>query len=376
MVQRLLFDSIKDVLYKGKIIVLIGPRQVGKTSLLKKICASLEVPFLWMNADEPDLRMLLENPTSSELKNIVGANKLIVIDEAQQIKDIGATLKLFADALPEVQVVATGSSAFELRNKLNEPLTGRKLELHLFPFSSKELELHFGKLNERRSLEHRLIYGMYPEVITTPSGEEQVLRELTNSYLYKDLLMVDGIKKASMVDKLLQALALQIGNEVSYHELGQLLGGVDPSTVERYIDLLEKTYVIFRLHGFNRNLRNEIKKGKKIYFWDNGIRNSLIKNFNPLALRNDKGALWENFIVSERIKRNVYSGYWCNYYFWRTHDGAEIDFIEERGGILNAFEMKWDSSKKTIKIPRSFAEAYPEHTFEVIDRNSYEKFVG
>ena len=375
MVERLLSDSIKAMLYKGKIIVLIGPRQVGKTSLLKKLCATLEQPFLWMSADEPDIRSLLENPTSSELENIIGTNKLIIIDEAQQIKDIGNTLKLFSDVLPHIQVIATGSSAFELRNKLNEPLTGRKQELHLLPFSIQELEQQYGKINEKRSLEHRMIYGMYPEVVTTSGKEESVLRELTNSYLYKDLLMVDGIKKASMVDKLLQALALQLGNEVSYHELGQILGGVDPSTVERYIDLLEKTYVIYRLHGFSRNLRNEIKKGKKIYFWDNGIRNSLIKNFNPLALRNDKGALWENFIISERIKHNVYTGYWCNYYFWRTHDGAEIDFIEEKNGTLNAFEFKWDNCKKNVRLPRSFAEAYPDHSFEVVDRNSYGKFV-
>lgn len=375
MVERLLSDSIKAMLYKGKIIVLIGPRQVGKTSLLKKLCATLEQPFLWMSADEPDIRSLLENPTSSELENIIGTNKLIIIDEAQQIKDIGNTLKLFSDVLPHIQVIAIGSSAFELRNKLNEPLTGRKQELHLLPFSIQELEQQYGKINEKRSLEHRMIYGMYPEVVTTSGKEESVLRELTNSYLYKDLLMVDGIKKASMVDKLLQALALQLGNEVSYHELGQILGGVDPSTVERYIDLLEKTYVIYRLHGFSRNLRNEIKKGKKIYFWDNGIRNSLIKNFNPLALRNDKGALWENFIISERIKHNVYTGYWCNYYFWRTHDGAEIDFIEEKNGTLNAFEFKWDNCKKNVRLPRSFAEAYPDHSFEVVDRNSYGKFV-
>jgi predicted AAA+ superfamily ATPase len=375
MIERTITKNLKTALFKGKAILLIGPRQVGKTTLLHFIANEYKKPYLWLNADESDIALKLENTTSTELKALIGQNKLVIVDEAQVIKNIGKTLKLITDSLKDVQVIATGSSAFELRNKMNEPLTGRKNEFNLYPITIAEMNANHGELAEGRLLEHRLIYGFYPEVINNIGEEQKTLRDLSGSYLYKDLLMIDGIKKASMLDKLLQALALQLGNEVSYTELAQLLGGVDPATVEKYIDLLEKSFVVFKLPALSRNHRNEIKKGKKIYFWDNGIRNAIIKNFQPLELRTDKGALWENFLISERLKQNSYNGNWVNSYFWRTFDGSEIDYIEEKDGKMSAYEFKWNAEKKKVKLPGSFSDSYENSEFRVIDKNNYGEFV-
>jgi uncharacterized protein len=375
MIERSITKDLKKALFKGKAILLIGPRQVGKTTLLHFIAAEYKKPYLWLNADESDIAVKLENTTSTALKALIGNNKLVIIDEAQVIKNIGKTLKLITDTLKDVQVIATGSSAFELRNKMNEPLTGRKNEFHLYPMSVSEMNTEHGALAESRLLEHRLIYGLYPEVINNQGEEQKTLRDLSGSYLYKDLLMIDGIKKASLLDKLLQALALQLGNEVSYTEIAQLLGGVDPATVEKYIDLLEKSYVVFKLPALSRNHRNEIKKGKKIYFWDNGIRNAIIKNFQPLDLRTDKGALWENFLISERLKQNSYNGNWVNSYFWRTFNGSEIDYIEEKDGKMFAFEFKWNAEKKKVKVPLAFSGSYENSEFSVIEKNNYGEFV-
>jgi uncharacterized protein len=374
-VQRLLKERIKSRLFKGKEILLLGPRQVGKTTLLRELTAEVGEPFTWLNADEGDIRLALSSATTStELMSLMGANKLVIIDEAQQIPEIGLKIKLLADTHPEVQVIVTGSSAFELQDSLNEPLTGRKFEFKLYPISYAEMAGSHSKLVEKRMLAHRLVYGSYPDVINSIGNEKEILIELGSSYLYKDLLKYDGMKKSAMLDKLLKALAFQLGNEVNYQELARTIGNIDPGTVEKYIDLLEKAYIVYRLNAFSRNQRNEIKKGKKIYFYDNGIRNMLISNYLPIENRLDKDALWENYLLGERMKRNAYNGHRPNRYFWRTHDGAEIDYLEESDGVLHAYEFKWKEHKKS-KLPESFANSYPEHTFEVITEKDFEKFI-
>ncbi|MES0492141.1 MAG: ATP-binding protein [Leptospirales bacterium] len=356
----------------NKVIVLYGARQVGKTTLIRELVKNTK--HLWLNADEPDVLEKLQNKTSSELKTLTGDNTVVVIDEAQRIENVGLTLKLFTDELPGIKVIASGSSSFELSNKIKEPLTGRKWEFMLYPFSYSEMKNHTTAVEEKRLLEHRLIYGYYPDIVNHPGDAEFRLNELSESYLYKDILALGVVRKPDRLQKLLQALAFQVGNVVSYHELGQICG-INNETVETYVDLLEKSFVVFHLGSFSRNLRNEIKKSRKIYFHDNGIRNSIIRQFNPVSLRNDIGALWENFIISERIKFNSVRQLRPNMYFWRTHSGQEIDYIEESGGELRAFEMKW-SQRKKHKIPESFATTYPEHTFEIIDRMNFDTLIS
>lgn len=373
MISRIIQEQITQRLGKGKAILLVGPRQVGKSTLLRSIQKEQNQDTLLLNCDEPDVRHMLENVTTDQIKSLVGKNELVMIDEAQKVEHIGLTLKLIVDGLSDVQVIATGSSAFELRNKTNEPLTGRKFEFNLFPFSIAEMVNHHGKLTENRMLERRLIYGLYPEIVNELGNETENLLELINSYLYKDILAFQNIRKPDMLDKLLTGLALQMGQEVSYNELGQLIG-VDKATIEKYIELLEKCFVVFRLNSFSRNLRNELKKSRKIYFYDNGVRNAILNNFSPLALRQDTGALWENFMVSERIKQNSYNRDYRKNYFWRTQTQQEIDLLEEKDGILFAFEFKWNESKKS-KLPQTFAEAYPEHRFEVITPANYLDFL-
>jgi len=373
MISRIIQDQITQRMGKGKAILLVGPRQVGKSTLLKSIQKEQNQDTLLLNCDEPDIRHMLENVTTDQIKALIGKNKLVMIDEAQKVEHIGLTLKLIVDGLNDVQVIATGSSAFELRNKTNEPLTGRKFEFNLFPFSIAEMVNHHGKLTESRMLERRLIYGLYPEVVNELGNEPENLLELINSYLYKDILAFQNIRRPDLLDKLLTGLALQMGQEVSYNELGQLIG-VDKATIEKYIELLEKCFVVFRLSSFSRNLRNELKKSRKIYFYDNGVRNAILNNFSPLALRQDVGSLWENFMVSERTKQNSYNRDYRKNYFWRTQTQQEIDLLEEKDGILYAFEFKWNESKKS-KLPQTFADAYPEHRFEVISPVNYLDFL-
>ncbi len=374
MITRDIYRVIKDRLFQGKAIILTGPRQVGKTTFLKQlIAASSEQNISFFNCDEPDIKILLENVTSTQLKALIGRNRLVLIDEAQKVDQIGLTLKLMVDNIEGIQVIATGSSAFDLRNKLNEPLTGRKFEYHLYPFSTNELISDTTILEERRLLEQRMIYGMYPDVVNHPSDTTSLLRELYNSYLFKDILAYRDMRRPEQLNRLLTALALQIGNEVSYNELGQTVG-IDKETVERYLDLLEKVFVVFRLSSFSRNIRNELKKSKKVYFYDNGIRNAVINNYAPLSLRNDSGALWENFFISERKKYNDYHDIYSNAYFWRTHSQQEIDYLEERDGVLYAFELKWNERRKS-KLPASFAVAYPNHKFEVVTPANYLKYI-
>lgn len=373
MVVRELEKIIKERLNTGKAIVILGARQVGKTTLLKTLFGSSK-EVLWLNGDEMDVQSLFSAISATRLKAIFGNKKTVIIDEAQRIHDIGLRMKLITDQIPEVQLVVTGSSAFELANQLNEPLTGRKWEYKLYPISFGEMVKHHGLLEEKRLLSHRLVYGYYPDVINNTGIEKEILKQLSDSYLYKDLLLLEQIKKPDGLIKLLQGLAFQVGAQVSYNELSQLCG-LDAKTVEKYIVLLEQAFIIFRLGSFSRNLRTELKKSRKIYFYDNGIRNALIANFNQIENRTDTGPLWENFLVSERIKYLAYSQKWVNYWYWRTKEQQEIDFIEETDGQLVAYEFKWNPLAK-VKKPASFTQAYPAAQFEVIHKDNFETFLG
>ncbi len=372
MIQRVLKKQIKDQMFSGKAIILLGSRQTGKTSLLEDVFPS-EKGVLWLSGDDVDVQSMMETMTAQRMRTLLGDRKIVVIDEAQRIKDIGLRMKVVTDQMKNVQLIATGSSAFELANRLNEPLTGRKWEYQLYPLSFGEMVAHHGLLTEKRLLSHRLVYGYYPEVVTSVGKERDVLKMLSDSYMYKDVLALGSIKKSDKLQTLLQAIAFQVGDQVSYSELASTVG-IDVKTVESYIDVLEKCYIIFRLPSLSRNLRNELKNNRKIYFYDNGIRNALISNFSPIELRTDSGALWENFAISERIKFTSYSHLWCNRYFWRTHEQKEIDYVEDRDGQLSAFEFKY-SPKKKVVIPKHFAEAYPTATFKVITPDVFEEFV-
>ena len=357
MIKRLLQDTIEARMFSGKAIIVIGARQVGKSTLFKMILEKRDEPTLSLNCDEPEVKEMLTQMNTQELKLLIGNNKIVMIDEAQRVENIGMTLKRITDNFPDVQLLVTGSSSFELQDKLNEPLTGRKFEYHLFPLSTGELLQAQGLLSVKQTLENRLIYGSYPDIINHTDDAKELLNNLSSSYLYKDLLSLESIRKPALLSKLLTALALQVTSEVSYNELAQTIG-TDNKTVEKYIDLLEKCYIIFKLNGFSRNLRTELKKAKKFYFYDNGIRNAILQNFAPLALRQDVGALWENFFISERIKANQYAGRYVNSYFWRTNQQQEIDYIEESDGSFSVFEMKWNPKRANTKIPSPFINTY------------------
>ena len=373
MILRQLFLILAERVKKGKILVLTGPRQVGKTTILKALQASFIEKTLWLNCDEPDIRKYLTEVTSTQLNTLIGNAEIILIDEAQRVKNIGLTLKLLIDSFPDKKVIVTGSSALELSNEVNEPLTGRKFEYNLLPISTSEMVNYTNVLEEKRLMEHRLIYGMYPEVILNVGDEALILRNICDSYLYKDIFAYQDVRKSEVVASLLEALALQVGSEVSYQELAMLLK-IDQATVIRYIDLLEKSFVVFRLRALSRNVRNEIAKSRKIYFYDNGIRNALIKNYQPLSLRSDVGALWENFLVSERKKYIIYNEKQVNTFFWRTTQQQEIDYIEESSGMFDAFEFKWSEHKK-VKFPITFTNNYPIHETKLINPNNYLEFV-
>lgn len=374
MIARVLENSIMAHLSSGKAIILIGPRQVGKTTLLGNLAQSIDKRVLMINCDEPDMRSMLQNKTSSELKVLIGNHNVVIIDEAQRVKNIGISLKLIIEQIKNVQLIVSGSSVLELANEINEPLTGRKWEYILYPLSFQEMSSHTSLLEEKRLLANRMIYGMYPDVINHPGKEKEILKNLTDSYLYKDLFSFRDVRKPEVIEKILQALSLQIGSEVSYNEIADLVKS-DPMTVTRYIDLLEKTMVVYRLPSFSRNLRNELKKSRKIYFYDNGVRNAIIANFQPLDLRKDAGALWENFIISERYKFTQYNSIWCNRFFWRTKQQQEIDYIEDRDGKLYAFEFKWKSTKNA-KPSLTFTKAYPENEFSIITPDNYQSFLS
>ena len=375
-IERDLKAVLDSKIGKGKVLLLIGPRQVGKTTLLKNILTSIssEKKVQFWNCDESDVRQFLSEANSAKLKSFVGNSDFIVIDEAQRVKDIGLTIKLLHDSFPNVQLAVTGSSSLDLSNSINEPLTGRKFEYNLFPFSTNELVNHTSMLEEMRLLKNRLVYGFYPDVVNNPGEEKEILTNIVNSYLYKDVFEFQDIRKSSVIEKLVQALALQVGSEVSFNELGNLLG-IDTVTVQRYVDLLEKAYVIFHIRSFSRNVRNELKKSIKIYFYDNGVRNSVISNFSPVELRSDIGALWENFLISEKIKNNAYHNKHAKYYFWRTTQKQEIDFIEEVDQNLFAYEFKYNPKKVNSKCPVTFSNNYPNVPFDVITSENYMDFV-
>lgn len=369
MIIRALQKNIEEKLFLRKAIILLGARQVGKTTLLERIISEQNLPTRFLNCDEPQVRQLLEMINIPELKLEIAQNKLIVIDEAQKVNNIGQTLKLIVDNFKDVQLIATGSSAFELRNKLNEPLTGRKYEYLMYPISTAEIVETKGIAEAMKTIHTRLLYGSYPDVINRVSDVREILIELVDSYLYKDVLTVESIRKPDLISKLLVALAFQVGNEVSYNELAQTIQS-DSKTVEKYVDVLEKCFVIFRLNAFSRNLRNELKKSRKIYFYDNGVRNAVIQHFAPIELRDDIGALWENFIVSERLKQNHYTRNHAKMYFWRNTYQQEIDLIEEKNGQFSAFEIKWNEYKKT-KFPAAFIETYPIKETRIITPKNY-----
>lgn len=369
MFTRTIENIIKEKFNSGKAIIVVGARQVGKTTLLKEILTDKE--FLFLDADDPSTRNLLQNPTTEQIRTFLGNYKYVFLDEAQRIPEIGITLKIITDQFKDVQLFVSGSSSFDLGNALNEPLTGRKWEYELFPISWEEYEDEIGFIKAEQQIENRLLYGFYPEVINNQGKERETLKNLVASYLYRDILAFSDIRKPEVLDQLLQALALQMGSEVNYNELSQLVG-VNKITIQNYIDILEKSYIVFRLHSFSRNLRNEIKQNRKIYFYDNGIRNMIIGDFKPLNLRLDKGALWENFLVSERLKQNTYKDTFARMYFWRTQQQQEIDFVEEKDGGITAFEFKWKNKK--AKFPQKFLDAYNAKGF-VIERNNFRDFV-
>jgi len=374
MIIRTLQKKIEKELFKGNIIIVYGARQVGKTTLVKQIIENTKEKSKYLNCEILSIKNQLQDPEPEKLKFFLGDAKLIVLDEAQSIENIGLILKVLTDTYPDMQIIATGSSSFDLANKINEPLTGRSIEFKLYPLSIQELKESKDLFDVESKLEKLLIFGSYPEVFLLDKEDAiQKLDQISSNYLFKDILSYEGIKKPSILVKLLKVLALQIGNEVNYNELSNSLD-IDGKTVERYIDLLEKCFIIFKLSAFSRNLRKEISKSVKIYFYDLGIRNSLIQNYNPLDIRNDTGALWENFCILERIKRNRYNSIYANYYFWRTYTQKEIDLIEEKEGKLFAFEMKWG---KTIKsAPQEFLEEYKNSSFEIINRDNYYKFLS
>lgn len=372
MIKRILEKEIEKKVNNGKVLILLGARQTGKTTLIESIFENVK-DVLWLNGDDADTHAIFESTSAVRLRANFSKYKIVVVDEAQRIENVGLKFKLISDQIPEIQLVATGSSSFDLANKVNEPLTGRKWEYHLFPISFEEMAAHHGFIQENRLLSHRLIYGYYPEVITANGNEQKVLKQLSDSYLYKDILLWENIKKPDKLLKLMQALAFQLGSEVSFNELGKTVG-LDNQTVEKYIQLLEQTFIIFRLPAFSRNLRKELKRSRKIFFYDNGIRNALIADFRLSELRTDIGALWENFLISERMKYTNYKGIWTNHFFWRTQDQQEIDYLEERDGTLFAYEFKWNDRKKP-SLSKTFSKAYPQHEFRVINPTNFEEFI-
>jgi len=368
-ILRQIENNIEKDFFKGKIILLLGARQVGKSTLIHMLPSCISNSTLWLDGENADVHKLLKNTNSERLKQLAGNNKVVVIDEAQKIDNIGSILKLFADYCKDIQVIASGSSAFELRNSLNEPLTGRKFEYNLFPVSFSEMVHHTDLLQEIRQLPQRLVYGYYPEIVTHPQDAERLLRFLSDSYLYKDIFLFKGIKKPEKMLELLKLLAWQIGSEVNYNELSNTLK-IDNQTVESYIEMLEQVFVIYKLPAYHTNHRTELKKSKKIYFNDLGIRNALINDFRHIEIRNDAGALFENFIINELRKQNEYKQVYANFYFWRNTEQREIDLIIEKNNVLQTIEIKWNPINKA-RLTKSFTNIYGETRFKVIHRENF-----
>lgn len=374
MIKRQIENSIKETLSDGKAVVLLGPRQVGKSTLMNLIFSGDDT-VKWFTGDDYADREALSDISLARLKLILGNSKVVVLDEAQKIPGIGNTMKLITDHLSDIRLIATGSSSFQLSSSLGDSLAGRKREYLLYPISFSEMVSYNGLIEEERSIADRMIFGYYPEVVMNPGKEREILKELTDSYLYKDILTMEKIAKGEKLVSLVQALALQIGSQVSYHELAQTVG-IDDKTVEKYIDILEKCFIVFRLPSYAKNLRNELKFSRKIYFYDLGIRNAVLGNFSPLNLRTKEevGHLWENFMISERRKSNGYSKRSVSSYFWRTEQQKEVDLIEVQDGVLSAFEFKWNPDKK-VKIPTQFITAYPDASFETISPKNAAEYI-
>lgn len=375
-IERILNQLLKrDLAENRKIVVLYGARQTGKTTLSKDVLEGSDEKILMINADETRYIDILSSRDFQKMKLLVGGYTLLFIDEAQRIPDIGINLKIIHDNLPDMKMLVTGSSSFEFANKVKEPLTGRTITHTLYPISLTELNKQMNVIDLQDRLEEFMTYGMYPALLSFSPGDqkEKYLRELASAYLYRDVLELSSIRNSSVITNLLKLLAMQIGSEVSLNELAQNLK-ISQETVNTYINLLEKSFIIFRLKGFSRNLRKEISKRDKIYFWDMGIRNTLINNFSPLSLRHDQGAMWENFVIAERLKFHAYNEQYVNSYFWRTYTGAEVDYIEERGGILTAFEIKNYKSKK--KAPATWIENYGDTFFSITKDNFWEFLIN
>jgi uncharacterized protein len=370
--QREIFTKIEARLFKNKAIIVLGARQVGKTYLLRQLCAKFD-STMWLDAENADVPLLFAQPTNTMLENLFGKYKIVVIDEAQKIENIGQVLKLAVDYLPNTQFIATGSSSFELRNKTDEPLTGRKWEFQLYPFSFAELVNNTNIIEEKRNLQHRLQYGCYPEIAIHKGEEQERLQLLANSYLFKDVFTWAGIKKPEKFQKLVMALALQIGNEVSYNELANTVG-LKQETVESYIQILEQAFIVFSVKAYSNNKRKEIKKGKKIYFYDVGVRNCMIHDFRPIELRQDKGNIWENYVVAELYKNEKNKQQQFTMYFWRTVDQQEIDIIIEKEQTLHAYEIKYSPTAKA-RLSKTFSNNYPNHTFNKIDTGNYGEWI-
>lgn len=372
MINRQLQKLLEQRLFGGKAIVLIGPRQVGKTTLINNILDDKTKTIRFFDGDDPTVRRLLDEPNTEQIRQLIGEAEIVFIDEAQRIPGIGLTAKIITDQFKNKQLIISGSSAFDLNNSIQEPLTGRKWTYNLYPVSWKEWQDHVGYLKSEQDLENRLVYGFYPDVLNNPNHPSEVLDELVESYLYKDILNYAGIRKPEVIQKLAQAISHQVGQEVVYKEVGDLVG-LDPKTVSHYIDILEKAFVVFRLPAFSRNLRNEIKKNQKIYFYDNGVRNAVIHDYDPVVNRTDKGALWENFLISERVKQLRYRKSKAEMFFWRTKQQQEVDYIEVLGKAIEGYEFKWNP-KRDIRFPKTFTKNYSKNVFG-INRENFRDFV-
>ncbi len=367
-------DIIGKKLFDHKAIMLFGPRQVGKTTFLKNLITSSGEDYLYFLCDDDVIKSRLEQANTELMRNIIGEAKIVFIDEAQLLENAGRIIKLMVDQFPEAQIIVSGSSSFELKDKMNEPLTGRKWDYLMLPFSFEELKNETNFLAETSQLSHRLIFGSYPDVVNRPSEAPQVLKLLAESYLYKDILQLAPLRQINQLKNLLKALAFQVGSEVSFNELSRKIG-IDKNTVSSYLEILEQAFIVFPLTSFSRNLRNEINTKQRIYFYDNGIRNAIIQQYMPLENRQDIGALFENYVISERKKYLNFNDRMVNTYFWRTHSQQEIDYVEEEDGQLNAFEIKYNPFKK-VKFPKSFLDAYSPKTKVITSDNYYEILIG
>ncbi|MFZ2202283.1 MAG: ATP-binding protein [Microgenomates group bacterium] len=377
-IERYIKNDILAHIQPNKVVVIYGPRRVGKTTLLHQIATHLTEPILWLTGEDLDVQNWLSSRSLNTLKQGIGNYRTVIIDEAQYVNEIGLNLKILVDQIPDLKIIATGSSSFELSNQVGEPLVGRKWPFTLYPLSQLELDKLETPSDSISHLESRLIYGSYPQVLLAEglSDKTTLLDSIIDGALFKDIFALEGVKKPLKIVQLAKALALQIGSQVSLSELSRTLS-INFATVERYLDLLEKTFVVKSVYGFSRNLRKEITKTHRYYFWDNGIRNALINNFNPLSVRTDIGQLWENYLFIERSKKRDYQNLFSNIYFWRTHDRQEIDLVEERGGKLHGIEFKWSAGKRKLsRPPRDWLKTYPNADYQIINRENYLNFIA